>query len=206
MSQKLFLVLLAALVWYGTNQHASQKAPSKAESRCELTEDDYAVYAALMNGLGGPEDPEEAWQGKKLLIVDVTAGPSDTHSHWGGWGFRSRSKAAPSQETIADFEKKARDTCVLQSQFADTKPYNIIAKDEVDKIFKHGNWEDFYKKYPEAGGVWGFSRPGYNSARTEAVLYVSHACGMLCGTGHLFYLARQNNQWKVQNRLMLWIS
>ena len=206
MSQKLVMVLLSALVLYGSNPHVPQKNPSRPASRCELSDDDYAVYAALINGLGKPEDPEEAWQGKQLLISDVTSGPRDTHSHFGTWGYRSNSKAAPRHGTVVDFEKKARNSCNLKSQFADGRPYKIIAREELDKIFKEGSWEDFYKKYPEAGGVWAFSRPGYNSQRNEAVLYVSHACGMLCGTGHLFYLVRQNNQWKVQNRLMLWIS
>jgi hypothetical protein len=66
--------------------------------------------------------------------------------------------------------------------------------------------QQFYKQYPEADLYWIFSRPGYNSSRTEALLDVTHWCGELCGTGHLYFLAKQNGKWKVQNRLMLWIS
>jgi hypothetical protein len=200
-------MLLLALVCLVGSQSTAQKTPPRAESGCELTPDDYAVYAALMNGLGRPEDPEEAWQGKEILIVDLTAvAPADTRSHWGGWGFRSSSKAAPSKDTVADFEEKAHSSCALKPQFGDADSHKVITQEELDKIFKGGRWEDFYRKHPKAGGYWQFSRPGYNSARDEAVLYVSHVCGMLCGTGHLYFLAKQNDQWTVKNRLMLWIS
>lgn len=206
MTKRVAMLLLTALVCYVSPQSTAQNTPQKVKSHCELTQDDYAVYAALITGLGRPEDPEEAWQGKEILIVGLTAAPRDTKSHWGDWGFRSKSKAAPSHDTIVDFERKARSSCVLKAEFGDAESYKVIAQEELDKIFKEGGWEDFYKKYPETGGVWTFSRPGYNSAGNEAVLYVGHSCGSLCGTGHLYFLAKQNDQWIVQNRLMLWIS
>lgn len=206
MTQRSAMLLLAALVCHVGPQSAAQKTPPKAASHCELTQDDYAVYAGLITGLGRPEDPEEAWQGKEVLIVGRTAAPADTKSHWGGWGFRSNSKAAPSHDTVVDFERKAHSLCELKPQFGDAGSYRVISREELDRIFKEGQWEDFYKKYPKAGGVWTFSRPGYNAARNEAVLYVGHACGSLCGTGHLYFLAKRNDQWTVQNRLMLWIS
>src|SRR5258708_125572 len=206
MNPKVALLLLAVFVRCLSPQSASQTMPGKAKPSCQLTPEDYAVYTALIAGLGGPEDPEEAWKGNQVLIEDVTSAPRDTKSHWGAWGFRSKSKAAPSHDTVVDFERKARSSCVLQPQFGNATSYKLITRGELDKVFKGGRWQDFYKKYPEAGGVWSFSRPGYNSARNEAVLSVGHGCGELCGTGHLYFLVKQNGEWKVQNRLMLWIS
>jgi hypothetical protein len=200
------VVLLFVFVAFLSPRSSSQQTARKPEAKCEVTPEDYAVYAALVNGLGGPEDPEESWKGKQVFVADVTAAPRDTKSHWGRWGFRSNSKAAPSHDTVADFERTARSSCVLKPQSGDATSYKLISKEELDKAFNEGDWQGFYKKYPDAGGVWTFSRPGYNSARNEAVLSVSHSCGSLCGTGHLYFLAKQNGQWKVQNRLMLWIS
>jgi hypothetical protein len=107
---------------------------------------------------------------------------------------------------VVDFERKARSSCLLKLESGNEKSYKIIARHELDRIFKDGSWEEFYKKYPTAGGVWTLSRPGYNPTRNEAVLCVSHVCGSLCGTSHLYFLVKQNNHWKVQNRLILWIS
>jgi hypothetical protein len=199
------VVPLVVLVAFLSPQSSSQLTPRSPKPQCELMPEDYAVYAALVNGLGGPEDPEESWKGKQVFVADVTAAPGDTKSHWGGWGFRSNSKTAPSHDTVADFERKARSSCALNPESGATH-YKLISKQELDDVFKEGSWSNFYMKYPDAGGIWTFSRPGYNSTHNEAVLAVSHACGELCGTGHLYFLTKRDGQWKVQNRLMLWIS
>ena len=160
-----------------------------------------------MQGLDGPEDPEEAWKGKEFLIADMTATPfkKDTQPLW---GFRSKSKVAPSEETFSDYAAKAGSRCPIKPEFGDPNSYKIIASDDVKSLFEKGGgwWPEFYRRYPKSAGYWQFSRPGYNTARDEAVLYVSHSCGGLCGTGHLYLLSKQDGKWTVKNRVMLWIA
>ena len=159
-----------------------------------------------MSQLGKPEDPEEAWQGKEMVIAETTGAPRDVKSEWGGWG--AISKAVPAKNTLSDFVAKARSVCSVRPQFSVSQSYKIITHEELDKIFKKGpnGWDTFYKRYPNAAGFWSFSQPGYNPAGDEAVLYVQHSCGMLCGTGHLYFLAKENGEWRVRNRMTLWIS
>jgi hypothetical protein len=210
LTKRLSILFLFALVCFASSQDSSPSAKQPSiESNCELTHDDYAVFGALLAGLQGPEDPEEAWEGREMLIVDITATPGKSGSQPGAnWGFRSKSSAAPSQETFSDYLQKAHIACAVGPEFGEPKSYKIIARDEVNNFFKMGGgwWQEFYKKYPTSAGFWQFSRPGYNSARDEAVLYVVHACGGLCGTGHLYLLSKQNGHWTVKNRLLLWIS
>ncbi len=185
----------------------AQQTPQKPSTPCTLTAEDYAVYAAVVNDLGKPEDPEEAWKDKEILIVDATTAQNDVKGRK-GWGFRSNSKATPGKETVADFEANASSTCPLTESFGNPQSYSIITHAEVDKFFssKRDGWGKFYKKYPKAAGFWDFSRPGFDTAHHEALIYLGHYCGSLCGTGHLLFLTKENGQWKVTNRLMLWIS
>lgn len=192
---------------------STQPGPQKpGATLCALSDDDYAVFTAVLEGLGRPEDPEEAWNGKEILVVDVTRSGDIDKGQWNGWGFRSNSKAAPSAETRSDFESKAKDECTLKEKWGDPQSYQPLSRKEVDSYFdrKRGRgrdgWKDFYDKHPHAAGFWTFSRPGYDSAKHEALLYVTHSCGWLCGTGHLYLLTRKNGRWKVENRLFLWIS
>jgi hypothetical protein len=181
----------------------SQQPPQE----CVLSDEDYKVFSAVVDGLGRPEDPEEAWKSKEILVSDLTAQPDPTESKWGPWGFRSNSNAAPAKETEGAFKLRAHDICKIEAKLQPANPYKLAEHDKVNKIFKKGGWKEFYKQYPNAAGYWDFSHPGYNKAGTEAVLYVGHYCGGLCGTGHLFFLTKDDDgQWRVKNRLMLWIS
>ncbi len=197
------IALLLALVSASFAVQSKPPAP-----KCVLSDEDYKVFSAVIDGLGNPEDPEEAWKGKEILVSDVTAQPGTTESKWGPWGFRSESNAAPAKETEAAFKSRAHDLCHLQARLHTAIPHKLVNHGKLEDLFKKGGggWDKFYQIYPDAAGVWDFSHPGYNEARNEAVLYVGHSCGNLCGTGHLFFVAKENGQWKVKNRLMLWIS
>jgi hypothetical protein len=87
------LFVLAALTVPQAQKAACQENTSpKSEQNCQLTETDYAVYAGLLSDLGGPEDPEESWSGKEIVLVDTTAGGTEDAQR-GGWDFaRSRKK------------------------------------------------------------------------------------------------------------------
>ena len=191
---------------------AERSGTRKPSGTCELNDEDYAVFTAILRELGKPEDPEEAWDGKEILVVDVTGEGTVEKNQWNGWGFRSNSSAAPSKETRQDFESRGKEECTLKEGWGDPKMYRPLSSGEVASYFdvkrrkKHDGWKDFYAKHPRAAGFWTFSRPGYNHANDEAVLYVTHSCGWLCGTGHLYFLAKQDGQWRVKNRLFLWIS
>jgi hypothetical protein len=132
------------------------------QAHCELNQDDYAVFAALLKGLHGPEDPEEAWEGKEMLILDVTATPAEPEKQASGWGFRSKSNASPSQETFQDYAEKAHDVCEVKPEFGDPQSYKIIPKGQTDAFFrKDGDgWKGFYKTHPKSAGYWQLSRPG----------------------------------------------
>ena len=137
-----FLLSVVATIFAGVQNPSNQKKDEgTAKPSCELSEEDYSVYAALLAGLGAPEDPEEAWHGKELLLVDMTSARVEKNAYENtGWGLRSKSKAAPGKDTIADFHGKAGDHCVLKSGFGDTQSYRLIPSDEIEGTFKKGWW------------------------------------------------------------------
>jgi len=193
-------VLLGALFCFVARQTHAESATN----HCALTQEDYDVFAGLIQGLGKPEHPEETWQGKERLILDTTATeePEKLESY-------SNSQPSRSVEAFRDYLKKGHDSCGVKAQFGDSRSYRIIAGKEIQDLFSKSvgkGWEEFYKKYPNSSGYWQFSRPGFNPAHDTAWFYVVHACGGLCGTGHLYLLSKENGQWTVKYRLMLWIS
>jgi len=177
-------------------------------NHCELTQQDYDVFGGLIQGLRRPGDPEEAWQGKEMLILDMTATqPPELQDK--AFESYSNSQSSRSVEAFRDYSKKGHDSCVVKARFGDSQSYKIVAAKEIQDSFSKSigkGWKEFYKKYPNSAGYWQFSRSGFNSARDTAWLYVVHACSGLCGTGHLYLLSKENGHWTVKYRLMLWIS
>jgi hypothetical protein len=204
MSKRVLSSSLIAIFWFAMSQTHAQSATN----HCELTQQDYEVFGGLIQGLGGPEHPEEALHGKEMLILDmtVTQPPEPQEKAFDSY---SNSQSSRSVEAFRDYLKKSHDSCAVKAQFGDSQSHKIIAGKEIRDSFSKSigkGWEEFYKKYPNSAGYWQFSRPGFNSARDTAWLYVVHACGGLCGTGHLYLLSKENGHWTVKDRLMLWIS
>lgn len=78
-------------------------------------------------------------------------------------------------------------------------------------IFKVGggirnNWRTYHQKYPGSGGYFTFSRIGFDSTKTRALVYVIFACGGLCGNGDYFLLEKDKNTWKIKEKYPVWIS
>jgi len=185
----------------------TQDKPAPAQD-CVLTSEDYAVYSALLQERGKPEDPEERWDNKPdLIISEATDSREDGKSNM--WGFRSPSKQKPSDATVGSFSSRQKSVCRLKPLLDLAISYHLLPEEEENKFFKKKGprgWPDFYKKYPKSSGYWSLSPIGYNTEGTEALVYVGHHCGGLCGTGHLVLLAKENGRWVVKNRVMLWIS
>jgi hypothetical protein len=81
----LFLSVAASRPALGATQAAQAADKSAPPQECVLTSEDYAVYSALLQDRGKPEDPEERWDDKPDLIVsEVTDSQKDAKSNvWG---------------------------------------------------------------------------------------------------------------------------
>jgi len=201
-------LLAAASVAATPSNKVQTKDTSSAPEACVVTAEDYAVYSAVLIDRGKPEDPEERWDEKPDLIVfEATDSQKDGTSNM--WGFRSNSRQRPADDTVKNFNSRQKSSCDLKPQLDAAISYRLLSSEEKDKFFKKkgpGGWGNFYKKYPKSSGYWSLSPVGYNAQGTEALVYVGHHCGGLCGTGHLVLLAKENERWVVKNRVMLWIS
>lgn len=82
----------------------------------------------------------------------------------------------------------------------------VIASSEIQRLFKNGWWEDFYRSHPGTAGYVEISQPVLSPNRDKALVYLAHHCDGLCGTGTVYLLARQAAAWHVVKEEMLWIS
>jgi hypothetical protein len=65
---------------------------------------------------------------------------------------------------------------------------------------------DFEARFPNNLGYFVVSHVGLNLNKTEALLYVDHFCGGLCGGGSYVLMRKVNGEWHVVDHHETWVS
>ncbi len=65
---------------------------------------------------------------------------------------------------------------------------------------------DIEARFPDNFGYFVVSHVGLNLNNTEALFYVDHFCGGLCGGGAYFLMRKANGVWHVVDRRDTWVS
>ena len=109
------------------------------------------------------------------------------------------------KETFDDFIKNNSHPKYLRIQSG--KNIKYISLLQVKFIFRdEEGWDRFYKKYPNAPGIITLSNIGFNSTRTQALVYIGNQKGWLDGVGIIVLLELEKGQWKLIKLRELWVS
>ena len=97
---------------------------------------------------------------------------------------------------IADYVKLNEKKWLLQPKLSFSTPYLFLEPIKIDAVGSNEGWSEFYRQYPESGGIVEFSAVGFNVDKTIAVVYMGRMCGPLCGMGHFHVLEKRDGKWK----------
>jgi hypothetical protein len=156
----------------------------------------YAVYSAyldskltgLSHDLGNPEGLS--------VIVGVTIAPSvATLTNM------KRNLPFIRSSTLRNFTLSNLQDEKLMRDFQISAKYVLITKEEARQSYT----VDFLHKYPGSYGYVTFSKVGFNTDLTEALLYSEHICG-LCGGGEYVLMQKIDGHWKIVGESSTWVS
>jgi hypothetical protein len=162
-----------------------------------LTDPDaYAIYAAILPN----EWPATIAKAKRLVIAEETVTLT-----------RCKPAVASLPEewrpALVDYDQQNKRVWRLASTFpASMIPYVIVSHSDIRKLFPgpedgpHGVWSRFYAAYPDSGGYHELSAVGFDPSRTKAIVYVSHACGNVCGEGKYQLMEKTPEGWRAVKR------
>jgi len=165
------------------------------------TQEEYAVYAALLDheALGGGAPGV-------LVIRDKTTVGEEVDGN-DQLVLYVRQKHPQMDESVAkDFVAKNKTPHLLARKFPVKQEYVLLSEQEADEIFKHGWWDDFYRKYPNSGGITEFSRVGFNSRGNQALVGAGNSSGGLAGIGLIILLDKEGGTWRVKWQEVIWVS
>jgi hypothetical protein len=62
-------------------------------------------------------------------------------------------------------------------------------------------WIAYYRRFSDSSGFIMLSRIGFNTERTQALLYLGSRCGPGCGDIHFLLLEKTNGTWTTKKEL-----
>jgi hypothetical protein len=86
--------------------------------------------------------------------------------------------------------------------------YELLSVDQMKAKFDDplNSWRRFRAQLPHSPGLLTLSRIGFDDDHSEALVYMTYACGNVCGEGLFVRLTRSEKGWKVAGSARLWIS
>jgi hypothetical protein len=97
---------------------------------------------------------------------------------------------------ISDYVELNKKQWVLQARLSIDSPYQFLETSKFSTLLSKGGWDEYYREYPESGGLIELSAVGFNGDKTIAVVYMGHSCGMLCGGGTFHVLEKVEGKWQ----------
>lgn len=109
--------------------------------------------------------------------------------------------------TINDYIEQGRKGGKLSVSLDIDQPYDVIKSAELKSLIREGDdWGNFNARYPDTHMYINFSKVGFNSDFTQALVYMSNNCGGECGEGNFYILIKKNGNWLIDHIIPLWIS
>ncbi len=109
-------------------------------------------------------------------------------------------------EILRDFLDKNKTTKILERRFNIRVPYSLLSKKYLESVFIKGNsWNEFLKQHP-GKSIIAFSKVGLNVKKDKALVYTSTNSGGKSGFGYYVLLVKENNNWKIAQKIEAWVS
>jgi len=139
----------------------------------------------------------------------VCPGGADRQS-WFALSLRSRGSSL-SDAWFAQSSRITRASFFLNSVFSTDVNTNLRLPSAARAVFVNPSdlgtkTSDFEARFANTLGYFVVSHVGLNLNKTEALLYVDHFCGGLCGGGSYVLMRKVKGAWHVVDRRETWVS
>jgi len=181
---------------------ALPRVDSPSDSSQPVSAEDYAIFVAATRDLFANNKIE------KVIFLDHTSlGFPPGMAAMTQFGTKAQELLREVPKDAKDaFELRNKSPLMLDSSKFDL-PFHLTLLTHVgsEKAVKAG-WKQLHKRYQKSSCITLLSLPGINAERDRALQYVGNSCDSLCGKGWLLLLVKEDGQWKVMRKTLIWIS
>jgi hypothetical protein len=163
----------------------------------EIDPEEYALFSAMLDQNLVGYDLEAP-----VVIRDRTS------ADLGQLEFALKGPSDLPKELVEAYRLRNDRPYTLDPNFALKRAYTLMPQAEYEELLRAGSTsgEAFQTQYPEAKGVFYFSRAGLNAARDRALVSMSYYCGSLCSEGGIFLMVKVEGAWTVKQEVASWMA
>jgi hypothetical protein len=196
-----FFGLVLVSIQLGSISPSSPREQSGSELGPSAEE--YEIYSAVITQKYVRPDT------KLMMIEDRTFRYDFSNENDEPWRDKFKDKKTGltiDQSAAEDYEtKNSRQSLLNKASFKLPVKVTLIGDLDLRAIF-HGKWGElewinYYRKYPDSDGFLMLSRIGFNTERTQALLYLGSRCGPGCGEINFLLLEKTNGSWSTKKEL-----
>lgn len=172
---------------------------SQSTSADGVSDEEYEIYSSVIKQTYLRPDTKMLVIEERTFRYDFAI---DDDEPW-----RDKKKGLTIEQSAAeDYENRNGKKWLLNKK-SFKLPVKISIITDLDlKAFFHGNWGElqwinYYRRFPDARGFIMLSRIGFNTEKTQALLYIGSRCGPGCGDIHFLLLEKVDGVWATKKEL-----
>ena len=188
------------LIW-GALASVSPAHSRQSNSDAGVSDEEYEIYSSVIKQLYVQPNTRQVIIEERTFRYDFAVENDEP------WREKNKKKGVSIDESAADdYEAKNNSKWLLnKNSFKLPVKTNLITDDDLRSIF-HGSWGDlewinYYRRFPESRGFVMLSRIGFNTERTQALVYVGSRCGPGCGDIHFLLLEKADGNWTTKKEI-----
>ena len=197
---RITLTLVIAASLCTACQQSATPSPTSPTPQLDPDIEEYAVYAAILEGTFVREDT------RQVLIMDHTRIRESEIVDIYLDDLQEKTPLAP--ELIASFKERNQEPHLIEPVLDLEVEYQLLTQEEVDELRSQdetSGWKLFYEKYPDTVGLIHLSRVGFNADLSQALVYIAHYHYQQPLLGGYYFMIRQDGRWVIESGLE-WIT
>ena len=193
------LVVGLFLISSGPGLRFSPVSRAQTGADAKVSEEEYEIYSAMIKQMYVMANTKLLMIEDRTFRYDFSGGDDEP------WKDKPKGLTID-PSAVADYEVKNHGQSVLsKGSFKLPVKYDLITDADLRAIF-HGHWGElewveYYRRFPDSSGFIMFSRVGFNTDHTQALLYVGSRGGPGYGEIHFLFLEKVNGTWTIRKQL-----
>jgi len=202
----LILSSICMFLFFACSKNGEEEIQFTLKTSDVLEDVDYQIYSTVLT--------ETQTNSKQLIVFQTSSKGMSISEEIGSDGYAKflKSEIPDLDLTVfTDYNRINANAVNFDNKFTvNSKTVKLLGQEELNFIFSvpdvNGGWEKFYTKYPNSNGYTRFSRIGYNTDKTWAVLEIGNFYASLGAGGAIVILKKENTAWKIVKIQPTWIS